>query len=412
MSRCVEQTESRPRVRHVEAIPVQADGSVRFVLRDPQRLTDVSLTVSEATLCVLSLLDGTRTVEEVSSAFRDRFGGVVDVGQIEQLVASLDEVHFLDGAGFERYYQGLLHDYRSQDVRPMHSAGELGLADDPGRVLDDILSAGGDETRVAGHVVGLVAPHLDYPRGRPCYAAAYSQLVGRAAPDRVVILGTNHFGRSASVTATVQSFETPLGVTHCDTRLIDSVESALGADLREFEMDHLYEHSIELQLMFCQHLWGAESFEMAAFLCPDPCGPTGTLPCDGRGPDLVEFAQALAKQIGNDGKDTLVIAGADLSHVGSAFGDAQPLNDAVLDQVRKRDALALDRLGVHDAHGFIASIADAQNPTRVCSAGCISAAMTALPESRIQVLDYHQAVDENRTTGVTCTAAVFVRDGD
>jgi NAD(P)-dependent dehydrogenase (short-subunit alcohol dehydrogenase family) len=48
-------------------------------------------------------------------------------------------------------------------------------------------------------VVGIVAPHLDYGRGGENYAAAYKcfETAAKDLPDRIVVLGTNHFGHFA-----------------------------------------------------------------------------------------------------------------------------------------------------------------------------------------------------------------------
>ena len=74
--------------------------------------------------------------------------------------------------------------------------------------------------RAAGALRAIVAPHLDFPRGRPAYAAAYAalrqSLQETEPPGRVVILGTNHFGRSSSVVGTEKDFQTPWGVLETD----------------------------------------------------------------------------------------------------------------------------------------------------------------------------------------------------
>ena len=76
------------------------------------------------------------------------------------------------------------------------------------------------------------------------------------------------------------------------------------------------------------------------------------------------------------------------------------------------DALALDRraldhLEVRDGEGFLRSVAEQDNPTRVCSAGCIFVVATAMHDASASVLDYHQAVDTSSQTCVTCAAVAF-----
>ena len=146
---------------------------------------------------------------------------------------------------------------------------------------------------------------------------------------------------------------------------------------------------------------------MVAFLCPDPCGPTGTAPGENGGVDLRDFARTLGTLIRSDPRNTLLIAGADLSHVGAAFGDDRPLDSGYLDAVRIRDEQALGRIAGNDPDAFLRSLTEHDNDTRICSAGCILALTMALPKAAATILRYHQAVDESSQTCVTCAAVAF-----
>ena len=113
----------------------------------------------------------------------------------------LERAHLLEGNAFEGYYASLLDKYRASGVRDMRDPASLGLNGNDGGPFVQML-ADAEAAQVEGTVRGLVAPHVDYARGAPCYASAYGVLVGRRPPDRIVVLGTNHFGRSTSVVAT------------------------------------------------------------------------------------------------------------------------------------------------------------------------------------------------------------------
>jgi AmmeMemoRadiSam system protein B len=401
--------KARLRLRNVEAHAVELEGRSGFALRDPTGLSEHLLTISEPVLFVLAHFDGAHTLGEVQLAFAERYGQQLDDESLAGIVEAVRSARFLGGKEFETYYAECVAAYRAAPTRPMRSAADLDLAENAPAVLDDLLaSAPPNGAPPASAIAGVIAPHLDYPRGRPCYAAAYSALRGRPAPRRVIILGTNHFGRSTSVVATRKPFSTPLGTTPVDTEFLNRLEAACG-DLCHFEMDHAREHSVELQLLFCQHLWGADSFSFVPVLCPDPCGPTGTAPWDGNGVDLADFARALGELIRDDPVDTLVIAGADLSHVGRHFGDERELDDAFAAEVEQRDRAALTRVAAQAPTEFVAAVADESNPTRVCSAGCIFAAMEALAGAQAHLLGYHQAFDREAGVGVTCCAAAFTR---
>lgn len=400
----------RPRLRPLEPtrLPDESD-EMMFALRDPTGISEAILSLSGGALRALLLMDGTRTCDEIRRDFQQDVGVELSEASMEKLLTHLDRSHFLDGERFENHYRSLVEEYLSAPTRALRDGESLGVDAGSGEPFRSILAGAPSQDAskaAADRVVGLIAPHLDYARGAPCYAAAYGALVHRRPPDRVVILGTNHFGRSSSVVATAKAFETPLGTTGCDVEFLEALEARLGS-LRRFELDHRREHSVELQVMFLQHLFGAERTRIVPFLCPSPCGPTGTAPWDGEGVDLRAFAAALGEQVRSWPGDTLILAGADLSHVGGYFGDERELDEAFLGHVRSRDEEALDCVEGGDGEAFRQCVARDENPTRVCSAGCIYALLTALPDAKPERLAYHQAVTPEWRNCVTCAAVAM-----
>lgn len=396
----------KPQLRLLEtfAVPAEHGGETTIGLRDPSGLSDVVLTLSPAALFLMALMDGTRDYAAIRAEFHATHGHDVPRDTFVRVVDQLEQAMFLEGPGFEAHYEQLQAAYRAAAVRPMPHAGSMGL-DAQGSIFRKILAQHAPLPK-ARPVRGVIAPHLDYGRGAACYAWSYGALQNLPAPRRVVVLGTNHFGRSASVVATVQSFETPLGVSACDVEFLGRIEERCG-DLRRFEFDHAREHSVELQVGWLQYLFGAEAFRMVAVLCPDPCGPTRTAPHNGVSVDLRTFAHALGDLLRTDGEDTLLVAGADLSHVGAAFGDDRALDDSFLSEVAAHNRSALAALERGDPEAFLDEHAAIGNPTRVCSVGCLYALATALYPVRCTLLKYHQAVDQASQTGVTCAAAVY-----
>jgi AmmeMemoRadiSam system protein B len=395
----------KPRLRPLQAFALPGGDATAVALRDPTGLSESVITLSPAALHLLAMMDGSNTCRQICDMFKTAAGATLPDDTLLSMVAKLEQARFLQGPGFEEYYQGLLDAYRKTGVRQSAKDSSSLTVEDLAVLFDEMLSEG-DTVPLHGPVVGLVAPHLDYPRGRPCYAAAYANLRGRRPPDRIIILGTNHFGRSTSVVATASSFQTPLGTTTTDVDLLERLEERCG-DLRKFELDHLREHSIELQVAWLQHIFGAGSFAAVPILCPDPSGPTRTAPLDGQGVDLRDFAKTLGSLLAEDGKDNLIVAGADLSHAGAAFGDERRLDAAFLDEIRIRDCGALEHVSFNDPDGWLERVAHEGNPTRICSAGCIFTLATALSGRSGTLLRYHQAVDQPSQTCVTCAAVAF-----
>lgn len=399
------ESNNKPKLRPLESFKIPEGDGETIGVRDRSGLSDVVLSMSVPALQILALMDGTNTCEDIRREFSAAFGQPLAMDTLHRLIEHLEHARFLEGPGFEAFYRDRLEEYRSAGVRRMPDAAGLGLPDASGELFEELL-AGAEVPPLAGSIVGLIAPHLDYPRGGPCYAVAYAALRRRKTPDRVVILGTNHFGRSASVVGTASTFQTPFGATATDVMFLERLESRCG-DLRRYELDHFREHSIEMELTWLQYLFGARSFEIVAFLCPDVCGPTGTAPMDGQGVDLADFAAALREAVAEDARDTLIVAGADFSHVGAAFGEDRPLDDPHLEEVRRRDRAALGQFEANDPTGFLRCIAEDGNTTNICSAGCMFVLATALPRASGTVLRYHQAVDQAAHACVSCAAVVF-----
>lgn len=402
-------TDKRPKLRPVEAFPEDGENEDVFVVRDPSGLGDGVLRMSEPALFVLSQLDGTHTLGDIRDAFQKRYGQTLTDNTLAKLVENLESSHLLEGPSFDAHFASLVDGYRDAPVRASIYGVELGDKEAVEAYMDEMLPSPCHPPERSDLIVGVIAPHLDYPRGKPCYREAYGSLWGRACPQRCVILGTNHFGLSTSVTATGKAFQTPLGVTQVDTEFLEAVERRCGHDLRRHEFDHRREHSIELQVLCLQHVFGTESFMIVPFLCPDPCGPTGMKPFDGDGVALDDFARALTEAMKDDGGDTLVVAGADLSHVGREFGDSFTLDQARLTRLENRDRTALAHLESRCPEAFIDELKRDDNPTRVCSAGCMSVLAMLLPDAEPTLHKYHQAYDEGAQICVTCTAITYAR---
>ncbi len=398
-------------MRPVEMRPSRRRGT--FDLIDSGGVAECVLTVSPAVAFVISLMDGSRSRGEIQAQYMRRYGRLMFTDELDGLIEQLDRAWFLEGPALRRRIDDLTEAYRSGTSRPIRNVESLGApADRLGDYLADVLSdRSADSGSADGRWYGLVAPHLDYARGRPCYASSYRGLGGVTNARRFVILGTNHFGRSSSVVGTRKDFDTPFGVVPCDRDLIDRLQARCGADLCAAELDHAREHSIELQVVLLRHALGDRPFTIAPFLCPDPCRPSGTAPAEGVGVDLAVFAGALAAEIAED-DSIFIIAGADLSHVGRYFQDDRALDAESLAAVEASDRAALGDLVRGDARAFVSRISAAENDTNICSVGCLFAAATALGGlARPRLLHYHQAVTPEMQNCVTCASMAFVGGG-
>lgn len=391
-----------PALRGVDITPFRGeDGAAMFALRDNSGLAPQPLAVTPAGYFILAHLDGENRVADVQAAFVRQFGAHISDAQIGELVAALDEALFLETPRFQTAYAARREAYGRADARDNRSRWQPGQ-----ELLQEITPLICGPAATARGLRGVIAPHLDYARGGPCYRAAYSLLRQHPA-ERYVILGTNHFGRTRSVVATRKDFVTPLGRVATDRTFIDAIEATLEGSICGGELDHDAEHSVELQVHLLQACFPQRAFSIVPVLCPDPCGATGTAPSDGQGPDLGAFADAVRDCIAADSRSTLLIAGADFSHVGRRFGDANATTGAFLARVSAYDRGLLDLLAARREEDFVARVREAENRTRICSVGCVYALLRAAPGARCEILEYHQAVDFAAETHVTCAAAAI-----
>jgi len=402
--------ENYPPLRPIEILPAEYDGREILVVHDPAGQAVGTMAISPATLFILSLLDGEHSPAQIQEAFDKQFGQALPREQLDGLIEQLDQAFYLDSAHFAEHLATLKDAYLAAPTRRSEDEALLG-ADEDGleptlkRLLADNERA--QPTNHAGRLVGLVAPHLDFDRGQACYADVYGLLAEHKKARRFVILGTNHFGQAISVTATCKDFETPLGTTRTDRDFIDALESRCDIDLCADEYDHKREHSVELQVLMLQHVLGAGNFEIVPVLCSDPSyGMSMSTRDDGKC-DLQIVGEQLRELIGGDSGETIVIAGADLSHVGPRFGDDCELDERFLAKVGQKDQSIIDAVLANDAGRFIETLIGDENSTRICSVGCLFGLMTALPGAQAELLRYHQAIDEPSGTGVTCASIVF-----
>jgi AmmeMemoRadiSam system protein B len=237
------------------------------------------------------------------------------------------------------------------------------------------------------------------------YAAAYRALHPDRKPDRVVVLGTNHFGIGDGVVMSEFGFTTPLGQMPADKATLAFLEKQLG-NKRIFadQMDHLGEHSIQLQLPWIQHLYG--NVPVVAALVPDPLRPEAA---DGERAPVTEFVAALRTALDELGGRTLFVSSSDLSHVGPQFGDPGPVNDQVSAQVDQLDRERLRLFCAGDASNFESPFIQQRNVSRWCSIGNMGSLLRIVSPAAVEMIDYQQWREPNGGLLVSSAALALVR---
>jgi len=422
----------------VRGFPVQHGNQVLMGLSDARQISDqVVFTLPQAQL-ILPHMNGENEVAQIV----EKVGRGLRREDLEMLVAQLDSAGLIEGPTFQAMLARMREQFDASVNLPPSSTADFADALVVQELGDKATEAQKSElgpTRLReamekwiGQVLekaerpsfdalpkAIVAPHLDYWRGWMNYAHVYGRLRVVDRPARVVVLGTNHFGQSTGVCACDKGFESPFGVCESDKAFFEKVRSNLPAEQRdrltEHRFDHEREHSIELQIPWIQHAFGAGddgSFpKVFAALVHDPASNNGES-YDGNGVDLMAFVEAVKRAIDDSPGTTLVIASADLSHVGSSFGDETPFvgetdeSKAFRDRILSHDREMIDLLQNGKAEELVASMAWQQNPTRWCSVGNLVAMMKITGAQRVDVLNYAFASDQQGVAAVSSIAAL------
>ena len=214
---------------------------------------------------------------------------------------------------------------------------------------------------------GILSPHIDFHRGGPVYTWSYRELVERSHADTFVILGVAHQYCRRRFALTYKDFETPLGVVPTDRAYVDGLAAIAGSDLFDDELTHRTEHSIEFQVVFLQYLLGGRrDFTIVPILVGSfhDLMERGIDPIDD--PDVKRFIEALRTVESGQGRSVAYIGGIDLCHVGPEFGDSNPVDPVLQEQVRRFDGEMLDRAAAGDAEGWFRTAGAIGNRWRVC----------------------------------------------
>ena len=235
----------RPHLRPIQPKPIVRDGKPFVALRDPAMVVRQTLVIPAQALPALQQFRGERSIAEIAT----QLSGNLD--QFVELAQRLDDVGLLWGPTFERLEDDLKDRLRSQGAFPATASLSMGETEQKCRAAIEQYFADTDDPELPA-ATGIVAPHLDYQRGWPNYAAAYYGLRDLDPPDRVVVLGTNHMGLGDGVVMSEYGFDSPCGRCPADTVVINKLIDKFGDALIADQLDHLAEHSIQLHLPWLQ----------------------------------------------------------------------------------------------------------------------------------------------------------------
>jgi MEMO1 family protein len=414
----------RPRLRPLEAFPIDENGQKFLALRDPSGLSEHVARLPPLAVAILQLCDGETTRDEICAEFTRRYKAPLGRDQLDKLLKQLDDAMLLDSESFRQHSARVFGEFASAATRPAAMAGKSYPAE--ADALRELLDSFYDPPNGPGRPGApsrplpraIVAPHIDFQRGRAAYAWAYKPLAeAETLPELVVIFGTDHNGIEQPFTLTRKHYQTPFGQMTTDVALVDALTDAVkardgekaAAELYYDEHHHRGEHSLEFQMVWLRHVWGARAD--AVKVLPILCGSLQPLIDANRPPAeelrVANFLAALGRVV--EGRRVLWIAGADLAHVGPRFGDQDALDAGDRGSLERRDRATLDAAARGDAAGWFAELAREKDRRRVCGLPPIYAMLETARPGAGELLAYAQCPADEKGGSLVSIASLVWR---
>lgn len=400
----------KPCVRYVEAFPTEIDGKQLIYLQDPEGVAP-GMAVPNVAYFLMTQMDGSRSAIDLQNVFSKQFQGAsVTVQEIDTLIGQLDDAFLLHNDRYQKQLEAHQAAFLNAPVRPAAHAG-LSYPDDANALrtmIDGFFDKG--PGRFNGQkddpLKALIAPHIDFNRGGPCFAWAYKALAESPPPDLFVVLGTGHSARQPFVMSR-KDFETPFGVLKADQEIIDQIAKVAPLDVFADEFAHKEEHAIEFQAVFLKYLYPDQDILFVPILC----GSFHEMVEDKEMPMsssvVAEFVSGLKKVLDASGKRICFIAGVDLSHVGQHFGDTDILTDEFVANVASVDHALIAKAGASDADGYFDVVIQECDRTRVCGTSSIYTMLQTMDTSEGELLKYDHIVDHETQQMVSFVSMAF-----
>lgn len=382
-----------PRLRmDLDFMPSPVPDRPGLLIRDPHQYSDTTLIIPPPLVETLRHFDGEATDLDLRAHLARLTGSVEVGGVVSRLVETLSNAGFLENDVFFRLRDRKHQQFAAAARRePLHAGtGYPGTPESLRELLDGYFRQT-DGGLAPDAVRGIAAPHVSPDGGWRMYASAYRAAPPAAADCVFVILGTSHYGRPGIFGLTRKPFATPYGVARTETDLVDRLARLAPGAVEMEDYCHSVEHSIEFQVVFLQHRFGAE-----VRILPILCGSfahsilKGGMPEDNE--DVRRFFGALGDLAAAEGHRLFWVLGVDMAHMGKRYGDAfvARAGQGAMEKVSREDRERIGRLEEGDAAGFWDLVRRRQDDLKWCGSSAFYTLLRALPGCRGSLLGYEQ----------------------
>ena len=406
----------RPKLRPVEAFPVEHQGRTFLCLRDPAGLAEQPLLLSAGASFLLALFDGEHSLLDIQAEYARRWGDILPSDKLREMIGILDGACFLESPRFAARLEQVRAEFHAASARPAAHAG-LCYASEAQQLREELeryftTPAGpGYPLAVSTQrpAAGLIVPHIDPRRGGATYAHGYAQLAARQRPELFVILGTAHCSAGPQLcAATAKDYATPLGTVKTDADFVARLNARYRAgDLFADELLHRNEHSIEFQALFLAWTLGTEGYQIVPILVGSFHALVASATPPMREERVRAFVEALRAEIEAERREVCILAGVDFAHVGKKFGDRHGADAGVLEWVRREDRELIGAIERCDPDSFFALVSKDQDRRRICGLSPMHTQLEILRGHKGRLLHY-DIVTEPATDSAVSFASLVI----
>ncbi|HWQ55067.1 MAG TPA: AmmeMemoRadiSam system protein B [Bryobacteraceae bacterium] len=374
----------------LDFMPSPVEDRPGLFIRDPYRYTDAMVIIPPALVHCLEFFDGEQSDLDLKAELV-RLTGELDVSELQaHLVDTLSAGGFLEDGVYAGMREARQREFAACPTRLAAHAGSAYPGD-----LDQLRSTLGrymnGAVGTAGGLTGIAAPHVSPEGGWEAYRAAYGVL-GPEYKDRTfVILATSHYGEPQRFGLTRKPFVTPLGESPTDVDLASRLERDGGPALEMEDFCHSFEHTVELQVLFLQHVYGPD-----IRILPLLCGPFVDSVYGAGMPEkddgVHRFLDALGEMSEREGDRLFWVLGIDMAHMGARYHDRfeAVAGEGIMAEVEARDRARIERAAAGDPEGYWSLIQENHDDLKWCGSSPLYTFLRAVPRARGSLLRYGQ----------------------
>ncbi len=356
----------KPKLRMLDIQPTPEG----YLLRDPYGVSEEVLVLSPEAMYLASLMDGTRTLEDIQAEILKGSGSVIPKEKLEELQSALEKAGFLETEEISKKIAEAERAFLSKP-RPMALAGASYPETKEGfeAFLNGMLAFAPEVEEKP--LKALLMPHLELRRVPEAYGAAYQAMQRTPAPERVLILGVAHRPIQNPAAALPLAIETPHGVLEADLEALQALDALVGFELFREPLAFKEEHSIEFPALFVKAAWPNAKVLPLIVSSEDEAALA----------ELAEALRLLAKE-----RPFFPLLAVDLSHVGGRFGHG-PIAPELKKKAETTDRTYLDFLAKSRFEEAFRFLKDRENATYIDAMGAAQAASRVV-EGEGKVLTY------------------------